>query len=293
MLLFPSESGAVCTQAAMEATVEASAVRLQIATLGPLGNRLFGGHSWRASGAQALTAAGVPEHVVFAMGRWRGPTVRRHMAEAPLASSCELAAEFHSACSTRNILADLSVETAQIEADTALLRAVLAILGADTASEATNLQVAFRCAESVDDPVLPVNGATWLENSRSGIMHIAWVCGTGVPAITWRMKCGWRFSSAPFCIWPARRRNALMCSGCFKGAPLASEEEEQVGTVPPPDQALTRRVGDLRHERQCRFCPWLNWHVQLCPRSFLFAPQPLDLFFPCVSLKSSQCHVSV
>ena len=57
VLLFPS---------AMVATVEASAVRLQIPTLGLLGNRLFGGNSWRVSGAQALAAVGVPEYVVAA-----------------------------------------------------------------------------------------------------------------------------------------------------------------------------------------------------------------------------------
>ena len=35
MPLFPSESGVVCTKSAMEATIEARAVRLQIPTVGP------------------------------------------------------------------------------------------------------------------------------------------------------------------------------------------------------------------------------------------------------------------
>ena len=63
----------------------------------------------------------------------------------------------------------------------ALLRAELANLGADLdlASEATNLQIAIRRAEFVDDPAPPVNDATWIENSRSGIMHMAWICGMG------------------------------------------------------------------------------------------------------------------
>ena len=56
-----------------------------------------------------------------------------------------------------------------------------------------------------------------MENSRSGVRHIAWNYSNGVPSITHRTKCAWRFSSAPFCIWPARRRNAWVCSGCFKG----------------------------------------------------------------------------
>ena len=37
----------------------------------------------------------------------------------------------------------------------------------------------------------------------SRAMYIAWIYGMGVFAITWRTKCGWRFSSALFYIWPA------------------------------------------------------------------------------------------
>ena len=80
------------------------------------------------------------------------------------------------------------METAQIGADIALLRAVLANLGADLASGATNLQVAIRRAESVDDPALPMSDATWIQNSRSRVMHIVWIYGMGVPAITWRRR---------------------------------------------------------------------------------------------------------
>ena len=98
---------------------------------------------------------------------------------------------------------------------------------ANLASEVTNLQVAIRHAESVDDTALPGNDAALTENSRSRIMHIAWIYGIGGPTIPFRTKCGWRFSLAPFCIWPARRRNDLVCSGCFKGAPLVSEEEDE------------------------------------------------------------------
>ena len=97
MPLFLSESGAVCTKADMVATIEASAVRLQIPPVVLLGNRLCGEHNWHVSGAQTLAAAGVPEHVAA----WRGPTVKRFMAEAPLASSYNHAPSLRSARSTR------------------------------------------------------------------------------------------------------------------------------------------------------------------------------------------------
>ena len=114
----PSKSGAVCTKAAMAATTEASALRLQSPTVGPLGNRLFGGLSW-------LNLC--------------GPR------------------------STRHILPDLSVEAAQIVPDDALHRVEVANMGADLATEALNLPIAIRRAESADDPALPVNDATWTE----------------------------------------------------------------------------------------------------------------------------------
>ena len=119
MPLFHSQSGCLHQSShGSVATIEPSAVRLQIPTVGPLGNRLFGGHRWRVSGTQALAAAGVAEHVVAAMGRWAYRLVMH---------GCGL----RSARSNRNILTDLSAETAQIEADIALLRAELANLGAE------------------------------------------------------------------------------------------------------------------------------------------------------------------
>ena len=71
---------------------------------------------------------------------------------------------------------------AQTEADEALLRAELANLDVDP--EATNLQVATHRAETVDDPALSANDATWIKNSRSGVKQ---TCGIGVPSI--KMAC--------------------------------------------------------------------------------------------------------
>ena len=124
-------------------------------------------------------------------------------------------------------ISHLSVETARFEADVALFRAELAILGADLASEATNLQVTIRRAESVDDPALPVNDAT---RTLIGFMALVYLRSPGEPSAAEDSR---------------RRRSAsgLLgdemhgCCGCFKGAPLTSEEEEEkVETVPPNDK---------------------------------------------------------
>ena len=60
-----------------------------------LATDFFGTHRWRDSGAPALAAAGVPEHVVAAMGRWGGATVRQYLVEAALAGSRFDGSEFN------------------------------------------------------------------------------------------------------------------------------------------------------------------------------------------------------
>ena len=64
-------------------------------------------------------------------------------------------------------------------------------------------------------------------------------------------------------------------------APLLDSQLTK-GTVLPPDSAMPRRVGGLRYKWYCHLCPQHNWHVQICPHSFPFAPQPSDFFFPFV-----------
>ena len=60
-----------------------------------LATDFFGTHRWRDYGAPALAAAGVLEHVVAAMGRWGGATVRQYLVEAALAGSRFDGSEFN------------------------------------------------------------------------------------------------------------------------------------------------------------------------------------------------------
>ena len=69
MPLFLHSRVLFCTEAATVATIEASAVRLQIPTVGPLATDTLADTA-AASLAPNPGAAGVPEHVIAAMGRW-------------------------------------------------------------------------------------------------------------------------------------------------------------------------------------------------------------------------------
>ena len=158
----------------------------------------------------------------------------------------------------------LSVEIVQLEADIALLREEPANLGADQASEATNLLVAIRRAEPVDDRALPTNDATWIENSRSGIMHIAWICGIGAPAITWRTL--WRFLVSSVLHLAYSETKCLdVFQPLHRGIACFGERGGVSG-----NSAATRR--GMRHKWQCHSCPWHNWHDQLTPSPSLRNP---------------------
>ena len=103
----------------------------------------------------------------------------------------------------------------------------------------------------------------------SGVMFSALKHGIGVPAITWRTKCVWRFSSAPFSCdlqrndMPGRVRTVSKVHGLLR-------------------RKRRSKWGQNRHRPGNALRPWHHWHVQLCPLSVLFAPQPSDYLFPSV-----------
>ena len=54
--------------------------------VGNNGGRLFGGHSFRVTGAQRLASLGVEIVKIMVMARWSGETVLRYIKEAPVDS---------------------------------------------------------------------------------------------------------------------------------------------------------------------------------------------------------------
>ena len=199
----------------------------------------------------ALAAAGVLEHVVVAMARWSGPAVRIYMAEAPLASSYNLA-----------LLAILSPTS----------RWKQHRFRRTWHSSARSSQISWfrRLPISRSPSAAP---SLWTPRATREV----WIHGIGVLEVTWRTRCGWRFSSAPFCIWPVRRRNGCVQAASKRHRLLRRKRRSKWKQYRHPT-----RVGGLRHKWECHLCPSHNWHVQLCPHSFLFAPQPSDSYYPCV-----------
>ena len=145
MPLFLSESGALCTKAAMVATVDASAARPANPNRRPLATDNMADTAGASLASKPWTAAGVLQHVVAAMGREAGITVRRYTAEAPLASSCHLAP----VSAVHDLLAIFSPisrwKQQRLRRTKHCPRPELANLGADLTSEATNLHAIRPC----------------------------------------------------------------------------------------------------------------------------------------------------
>ena len=84
MPLFYTTTGSVPTKAKVVETFEALATATGLPLLSPEGLRLFGGHTARVTGAQALAACGVSIDKIRILARHSGDAVLRYVAQAPL-----------------------------------------------------------------------------------------------------------------------------------------------------------------------------------------------------------------
>ena len=79
--LFPDAAGATITKAAMVSTIEALGAAVGESLENSAGQRRFGGHSLRVSGAQWLGTLGFSVDQVKTFGRWASDTVLRYLGE--------------------------------------------------------------------------------------------------------------------------------------------------------------------------------------------------------------------
>ena len=163
-----------------------------------------------------------------------------------------------------------------------LLRAELANLGADMASEATHLQVATRRAEAVDDPSLPVNDPTkrelWLQSHAHRV--VSWHRCT-CDHLAYKVRLG----------DSRRRRSASGLRKCLDVFPLLQRRTACFGggvrreQCRHPTRCQPARACGRRHKWQCHGGLRHHWHVQLCPHSLPVAPQPSEFLYSRVSCK--------
>jgi hypothetical protein len=81
---FPGADGRVVPKEKIVQTAEQLALLTNREISGPGGERLFGGHVWRITGARHLASINIAIWLIMLIARWAGKTVMRYVAEAPL-----------------------------------------------------------------------------------------------------------------------------------------------------------------------------------------------------------------
>ena len=82
--LFPTLAGEVVEKDKVVDTIEAVAQLLRIPIRSSDGDRRFGGHSFRVTGARYLASRGMPLHTIQLHARWSSDVIARYVADTPL-----------------------------------------------------------------------------------------------------------------------------------------------------------------------------------------------------------------
>ena len=82
--LFPNALGQTPSKAAVVLGIEGLANAIGVGTLDDFGEKRFGGHSMRVSGAQWLAAIGLAVPLIRSLARWESDTVLRYIRDAHL-----------------------------------------------------------------------------------------------------------------------------------------------------------------------------------------------------------------
>ena len=86
MAVVPDARGQQVTEVPGLDTIEAIAVKCDLATLDPQGRRLVGGHSLRVTGAKHWAGIGRVLHKLFFVAKWSSDVILHYVGAAPLSS---------------------------------------------------------------------------------------------------------------------------------------------------------------------------------------------------------------
>jgi len=188
--LFPDKHGKVANKATVILALEATVRGYREPTVSASGSRLFGGHSFRVTGAQKLAAAGIEIIKIMVLARWSSEVVLRYVKDAPLIGLSEQVKSLEDK-------RDLARSLAKAADDADLLGAKIHDIEAKL-KEISEAQSAWtmRCeasSSSTDRPPYVTNGRT-----KKLKVHLVSVDGMEYPPHLWRARCGFRFAFCGF-----------------------------------------------------------------------------------------------
>ena len=207
--LFPTECGGTVAKTAVVAMLEATVLAYGAPVVGPSGARLYGGHSFRVTGAQKLSALGVDTTKIMVLARWAGESVLRYIRDAPLANLTAEVVELEAKRSVLGAIEDLHGE----------LKAVSRGIEEQKAANEEAIQGLRRqMAAQVDKPYVANCGRKRFK------VHAVAVGDRDVLPQLWKTKCGAKFGQ-----WSFTRHGELhtfpedtLCSKCFRVQVAAS-----------------------------------------------------------------------
>lgn len=179
--LFPATGGRAPSKAAVVATFEAIGSLLGQPLLGVSGIRLFGGHTARVTGAQALAALGVEINKIRILARHSGDTILRYVVDAPLKS---LTADLFSLTSRTSVgSSSVSCTTAPVLARLRKLESAMVLVRTEVQTQAQDVVALATGFARTDTRV-------FVQNTTTATVHLAVSLDGGHAA------CGWRFATA-------------------------------------------------------------------------------------------------
>ena len=179
--LFPATGGGIANKAAVVSTFEAIGTLLGQPLVGETGIRLFGGHSARVTGAQALAAAGVEINKVRILARHSGEAILRYVADAPLRSLRSDLGVYSARTTLGSAMATKA--TSALTAKLHKLETALSKVQADVQSQASDVLALATGYARTDD-------RTYIQNLITATVHCARTIDGG------HAMCGWRFATA-------------------------------------------------------------------------------------------------
>ena len=226
--LFPNRLGKVVGRSSVVRSLECVASLLNLPLTNHVGQRRFGEHSLRVTGAQELARRGVPPLTIQCLARWESDIVMRYVAEAPLSTVSE-AYRYGSASNQLMEIVEGLVNK---------------ISGFEQKLDGLDNHIKTCVLEEVDSvkalriPALSVaSGASFSEpyvlNELSGTAHKPrQQCLARTAPADWRTMCGWSYG---LCLGvSARRANnlptkySLICGKCLPDDKLSLRVAEEV-----------------------------------------------------------------
>jgi len=222
--MFPTREGNVADKSTVVAHIEAVALKLGMDIEGASGERLFGGHSLRVTGAQWMASLGIPLATIQLVARWSSEVVARDVGEAPLQA---LTSTYRRAAAAKS----LGCFGGEAPLDIKALRSQALSLSEEVLTNFRNELVRAAASTSVDPRFSSFMSLPFVvrphANGRKSKIHRVATRDTGTRArAEWHTSCGWKFGHTDhkFCSNPLAESQ---CRGCFRlpGGDAESEDD--------------------------------------------------------------------